>query len=48
MTISDATHVTTGKRHHATVQRQVPPPLAPITSGTTRMARATPERRYAG
>ncbi|MCK5377044.1 MAG: hypothetical protein KAJ97_08185 [Acidobacteria bacterium] len=42
MTISDATHVTTGKRHHATVQRQVPLPLAPITSGTTRMARANP------
>jgi hypothetical protein len=42
MTISDATHVTTGKRHHATVQRQVPPPLAPITTGTTRMARTPP------
>ncbi len=42
MTISDATHVTTAKRHHATVQRQVPPPLAPIATGTNRMARATP------
>ena len=42
MTISDATHVTTGKRHHATVQRQVPPPLAPIATGTNRMAQATP------
>ena len=42
MTIRDATHVTTGKRHNATVQRQVPLPLAPITSGTTRMARANP------
>ncbi len=42
MTISDATHVTTAKRHHATVQRQVPPPLAPITTGTNRMAQATP------
>ena len=26
----------------ATVQRQVPPPLAPMTTGTTRIARATP------
>ncbi len=42
MTISDATHVTTAKRHHATVQRQGPPPLAPIATGTNRMARATP------
>ena len=42
MTISDATHVTTGKRHHATVQRQVPPPLAPIATGTNRMPQATP------
>ena len=42
MTTSDGTDVTTGKRHHATVQRQVPPPLAPIATGTTRMARATP------
>jgi len=42
MTIRHGTHITTDKRHHATVQRQVPPPLAPITTGTTRMARATP------
>ncbi len=42
MTISDATRVTTDKRHHTTVQRQVPPQLAPIATGTNRMARATP------
>ncbi len=42
MTIRHGTHITTDKRHHATVQRQLPPPLAPITTGTTRMARATP------
>ena len=42
MTISDDTHVTTGKRQNATVQRQAPRPLAPIATGTTRMARETP------
>ncbi len=42
MTISDATHVTTGKRYHAAVQWQAPRPLAPFAAGTTRMARATP------
>jgi hypothetical protein len=42
MTISDATPVTTGKRHHAAVQWQAPRPLAPFAAGTTRMARATP------
>ena len=48
MTIRPGTHITTGKRHHATVQRQAPPPLAPMTTGTTQMARATPCGRRNG
>ncbi len=45
MTIGHGTHITTGKRHHATVQRQVLPPLAPAAAPTISNARATPRRQ---
>ena len=45
MTIRDSTHITGAKPDHATVQRQVLPPLAPAAAPTICDARATPRRQ---